>query len=494
VIQKIDRRLSDVDGSLSVLRRNNQTITAATTLTTGTAGGWTSSAGKVVLSTASDKVGLNVASPSAKLDIAPSSNNIALQITGGSNTGADATTAINLSHTFNTSGNPTFFKANITNTAGGVSANVFDWQLNGASAFTMNAGSSAPGAVALTVPKDTAHTVIGMSVFLGDTSSSAYTGGKSYTGLYVQPNANASSGTPYVTAVKFDMSKAQGTLGYLTGMNAFGTVSSNITSTATPNSNASVIGGYSVASGTATFTNLDGFQASFDDGFGGGAFNCTQLCGFRYTDSGSWGGGGGTVTRLYGILIEPDTSVGVSSNAFWAGAFGGNVEIDNGYRLFWAASNATAIASRASAIIWNAGGSSFDFEVATTARLSLTSKVAQFPNGTTLKSTQTTKPTIAAGAALGTGPTVTVANGSTDICGKLNITAGTSTATGTAFTVTFNGTFGGAPKMVIVGDGAAKSPGAQFYVSNITTTTFVVSANVAPTASSAHDVYYFVVE
>jgi len=60
-------------------------------------------------------------------------NTTALTISGGSNTGSDATPQLDLSGTWNTSGSPTFLKLNVTNTASGASALLADFQVGGAS-------------------------------------------------------------------------------------------------------------------------------------------------------------------------------------------------------------------------------------------------------------------------------------------------------------------------------------------------------------------------
>lgn len=126
----------------------------------------------------------------------------------------------------------------------------------------------------------------------------------------------------------------------------------------------------------------------------------------------------------------------------------------------------------------------------------LTGKLTHSGVLATLKSTQVTAPTVAAGAALGSSPTVSIAAGSTDVCGLINLTAGTSPTTGTICTVTFNGTYGGAPKMIILGYAGVASAVPRPYITaaGITTTTFVVTAAVAPTASAVCSLWYFVIE
>ncbi len=120
--------------------------------------------------------------------------------------------------------------------------------------------------------------------------------------------------------------------------------------------------------------------------------------------------------------------------------------------------------------------------------------VTTFSAGATIKSTQTTAPTVAAGVALGIGPTVSIQAGSTDMAGRINITAGTTTTTGVIVTVTFNGTYGSAPKAVLLTGNVAASLVSRPWGSSITATTFVVSAAVAPTASAPANLFYVVIE
>ena len=111
-----------------------------------------------------------------------------------------------------------------------------------------------------------------------------------------------------------------------------------------------------------------------------------------------------------------------------------------------------------------------------------------------LESRQSVAPTIAAGAALGDGPTVAVTAGGTDAAGMIELTAGTSPATGIAATVTFRSPYFAAPKCVIIGNARTGSAARQAYVSSVTTTTFVVSFDVAPVAATRYDFYYWVIE
>lgn len=65
-------------------------------------------------------------------------NVTALTISGSSLTAANAQSLVSLSQTWNTTGSPTGFLANFTNTASGASTNLFDWQLGGVSQFKLH--------------------------------------------------------------------------------------------------------------------------------------------------------------------------------------------------------------------------------------------------------------------------------------------------------------------------------------------------------------------
>lgn len=79
----------------------------------------------------------------------PSSNSVGLNLTGQSLTGSDASKLLNITGTWNTSGNPTAIFANITNTASGSSALLMDLQASGVSQFALTkaGGLTVPGNV-----------------------------------------------------------------------------------------------------------------------------------------------------------------------------------------------------------------------------------------------------------------------------------------------------------------------------------------------------------
>ena len=61
-----------------------------------------------------------------------------VNITPSTLTGSSATSALSISQTWNTTGNPTAIFANITNTASGASANLMDLQIGGATIFKVD--------------------------------------------------------------------------------------------------------------------------------------------------------------------------------------------------------------------------------------------------------------------------------------------------------------------------------------------------------------------
>jgi len=106
-----------------------------------------------------------------------------------------------------------------------------------------------------------------------------------------------------------------------------------------------------------------------------------------------------------------------------------------------------------------------------------------------------TAPTLAAGAAAGTGPTVANTGGSTAIVGQANVTAGTSTTTGTLFTETWPTVANGGPQYA--GSCTVSSVGTNLFTAFTVATSFAssqrtltVTATSAPTASTAYQFAY----
>jgi hypothetical protein len=86
---------------------------------------------------------IGTSTAAGKFTIDPDDNQVGLAITGTSLTSANAQSLIDLAQTWNTSGNPTAIKLNITNTASGATTNLMDLQVGGTSQYKIDkAGNS----------------------------------------------------------------------------------------------------------------------------------------------------------------------------------------------------------------------------------------------------------------------------------------------------------------------------------------------------------------
>lgn len=112
---------------------------------------------------------------------------------------------------------------------------------------------------------------------------------------------------------------------------------------------------------------------------------------------------------------------------------------------------------------------------------------------------QGTAPTGAVGTGAGTSPgSVTFDASANDAGGVVSVTTGTlPVATGTVFTVTFNGAYATAPHIVIAPANAATAllSGATMVVPSATTTTFVITAGATGlVAATAYSWFYHIVQ
>lgn len=114
-------------------------------------------------------------------------------------------------------------------------------------------------------------------------------------------------------------------------------------------------------------------------------------------------------------------------------------------------------------------------------------------NGAWYRLSSNLSPTISAGAAAGTGPTVSITG--YDLAGEINLTTGTGPTTGTLCTVTFNKALD-AGLFTFVIFSARNSQTAtdigKIYVSSTGNTSFVLSVNAALSASTAYVIAYHV--
>lgn len=120
-------------------------------------------------------------------------------------------------------------------------------------------------------------------------------------------------------------------------------------------------------------------------------------------------------------------------------------------------------------------------------------------NNAHVKSIQTTAPTIGTPAACGTSPTAAVTTASTDAAGSISITSGSGSPTTCDTTITFEKSYGAAPKSIIVtpqsvGGGTGATAAVQVYVSGSSSTTFTISFNINAAASTQYWFYYWIVE
>jgi hypothetical protein len=114
-----------------------------------------------------------------------------------------------------------------------------------------------------------------------------------------------------------------------------------------------------------------------------------------------------------------------------------------------------------------------------------TPTVARFDSvGRRVANQSVTAPTVVAGAAAGTGPTVSVVG--TDEVGTITVNVGTSPATGTLVTLTFNYAYANTPYVA----GLVCRTASPSVHGSTTTTTLVLTADVALTASTTYKFDY----
>ncbi len=92
--------------------------------------------------TSGGNVGIGTTAPSGRLHIDPADNEVGLNISTSSLTSANAQSLIDLTQTWNTTGNPTAIKLNVTNTASGTSSKLMDLQVGGTSQFQVTKGGA----------------------------------------------------------------------------------------------------------------------------------------------------------------------------------------------------------------------------------------------------------------------------------------------------------------------------------------------------------------
>lgn len=122
-----------------------------------------SNATEVIRILPNGSVGLFMTNPIAKLDILD---------TTLSGSGSLSGSILNLAQTWNTTGNPTAIKLNVTNTASGASSYLMDLQVGGSSKFIVDKNGNV--GIGTTAPTEKLH-VVGNGLFTGTLTVGAYT-------------------------------------------------------------------------------------------------------------------------------------------------------------------------------------------------------------------------------------------------------------------------------------------------------------------------------
>jgi hypothetical protein len=217
------------------------------------------------------------------------------------------------------------------------------------------------------------------------------------------------------------------------------------------------------------------------------------------------GASGGTLAEAGagGELTAGNTNIvgnlGVTGSTSLQGGLSVNSTLTvNGGALFQNAANSTTAfqvqnAAGTNLLAIDTSNSIITIAGNTTTFLTLNISEAHFKN------TQTNKPTIGTPTNCATTPTATVTNGSTDNAGSFIITTGTGGGQTTCDTViTFNKTFGAAPKAIILTPTTAVGSATGLkdaQVSATSATTFTVKLTTAPSgAGEVNGFYYWIVE
>lgn len=107
--------------------------------TSASAGGWTDNGATLTLTTATDTIGIGAAADAdAHVAITPTANLSGLRIGGYSLTGADASAALIVRGTWNTTGAPSLIDADVTNTASDAASLLAKLSVGGSSKFSVD--------------------------------------------------------------------------------------------------------------------------------------------------------------------------------------------------------------------------------------------------------------------------------------------------------------------------------------------------------------------
>lgn len=256
--------------------------------------------------------------------IASGNNLKTLNLTGGQTTGSGTTGHFSGTGIWNTSGAPTAFKWNQTNTASGAGAQLFDWQLGGASLLKL----SKNGQLQLTTNATAGSTFRS----LHNVSTTGQSEGFSW-----EPAGTLTGGTSITKGMIFEMSNLGGSAGTLIGCEVA------LQNDFAPST--LILSGVRVGlvMGNSTHDQLSAVEIFYGDdagGSGGGSTfnNFYGINMYEYSNAGS------TFTNWTGIIVgAPSATVTNTANAL---RLDGHAELTRGVSLWWGVSTATNYASR----------------------------------------------------------------------------------------------------------------------------------------------------
>ena len=205
------------------------------------------------IKTKTDALYATIASVALKLDIASPSFTGLMNGTGTTQTGSSANGIVNLSQTWNTTGAPTGLLMNITNTASGLSSNIFDFQVGGLSQLRLVRNSGVLTGVTLSFTNGSFNTDISLGTF----SSTATNG--TVTNILSGRNFIPTSGTAEFRSFAYTgtINQTGGASGITRGLYVAPTLTSAFDFRAIEATNGSVVLPYATASATYAIKTSD---------------------------------------------------------------------------------------------------------------------------------------------------------------------------------------------------------------------------------------------
>jgi hypothetical protein len=112
-----------------------------------------------------------------------------------------------------------------------------------------------------------------------------------------------------------------------------------------------------------------------------------------------------------------------------------------------------------------------------------------------LKTTQTNPPTIGSGTNCGTTPSLSITAGSTDTAGSFDIITDSGGTLGAcSVVITFNKSYGSAPKSIMISPKSTNASGKPMFPSGAASGNFTATMVGTAAGSTSYSYYYFVIE